>query len=230
MSQIKKIAESEILEAGVSSLTSRPSSPTAYGGDGLTATELKARFDRLPRLIADRVNALIGLLLATPELSDLSGGSAVELLQTGMFPGEREEHTLADLLRELLDGSAAEYIGAGAGKSVAEALRERVRVPRIVTGGQEIMLGEDCEVRAGRISTATVRLPASHGDSYAATLVFESLPADGATSISFPGGILWSGDDVTGGSFVPRGGKHYTCRFWYDGGYQATVRGVSYAS
>lgn len=53
------ITNEEIRECGVSSLPTRPTAPTAFGGRGYTAGELKAAFDRLPCLIIDRLNSLI---------------------------------------------------------------------------------------------------------------------------------------------------------------------------
>ena len=51
---IQKIKESELIENGVGSLSTRPSLPSRYEGRPLSATELRAAFDRLPRLLAER--------------------------------------------------------------------------------------------------------------------------------------------------------------------------------
>lgn len=66
-----KILASEIAELRVASLPARPTAPTAFGGRGYTATQMKEAFDRLPLFIIDRLNALID------EVSELSvdGGS-----------------------------------------------------------------------------------------------------------------------------------------------------------
>ncbi len=230
MRNIKRIGESELREAGVVSLSNRPSSPYAYGGDGLSPTALKERFDRLPRLIADRLNQLLDALKVMPDLDDLSGGSAAESMLTGMFPETRAGHTFAELFRELLDGSAAAYLGVGGGKSLAEVLSECERLPRVRVSGENVFLGNGEEVRAGRVARLTLSLPQAPIDGYCSTLVFETMPEDGATVLNLPKGVLWSGEDVTNGSFQAKGGKHYTCRFWYDGMLQADVRGVRYES
>lgn len=56
---IQTIKESELAQAAVASLPSRPNAQPQFGGRGYTAKELKEAFDRLPRLIAQRLNELI---------------------------------------------------------------------------------------------------------------------------------------------------------------------------
>ncbi len=223
--RIEQITESEMREAGVVSLSNRPSSPYAYGGDGLSPTALKERFDRLPRLVAERLNLLLEGLAAMPELSDLSGGSIAEWILTGMFPEENAGHTLAELLRDLLDGTAAGYLTVG-GRSLGDALDGKESRARVSKGGAEVQLDADSEVRCGKVSELTVALPDLPEEGYGATLVFDTEREDGATAVYMPSGVRWSGDDVVDGAFVPLGGRHYTCIFWYDGAYQAVVRGV----
>ena len=55
----KKITESEIAPLTIASLPTRPTAPTAFGGKGLTSTEMKEAFDRLPMLAITRLNELI---------------------------------------------------------------------------------------------------------------------------------------------------------------------------
>ena len=225
---IKRIGEQEMREAGIVSLSNKPTSPTTNGGDGLSPTALKERFDRLPRLVAERLNLLLDAISAMPELEDLSGGSIAEGMLTGMFPEERAEHTLGDLLGELLNGTAAAYLGVGGGKCLAEALGECLKAPRVRMGGESVLLEDGEEVRAGRLARLMLTLPSEIANGYRATLVFETLPGDGASTVTLPSGVLYSGEDTENGRFLPRGGKHYTCRFWYDGSVQAEVRGVRY--
>ena len=54
-----KITDSEIESLKVGSLPTRPTAPTAFGGRGYTATEMKAAFDKLPLKIIEEFNALI---------------------------------------------------------------------------------------------------------------------------------------------------------------------------
>ena len=71
----KKINESEISTLKVASLPTRPTAPTAFGGKGYTATEMKAAFDKLPLytianynlLISDIESGALALLLAEQE-------------------------------------------------------------------------------------------------------------------------------------------------------------------
>lgn len=54
-----KITASEIDSLKVASLPTRPTAPTAFGGKGYTATEMKAAFDKLPLRIIEEFNSLI---------------------------------------------------------------------------------------------------------------------------------------------------------------------------
>lgn len=56
----KKISDSEIESLKVASLPTRPTAPTAFGGKGYTAAQMKAAFDRLPLRILEEFNSLIG--------------------------------------------------------------------------------------------------------------------------------------------------------------------------
>lgn len=56
---IQPITESEIALSAVSSLPSRPNAGVAFGGRGMTPRELKAAFDRLPRLAIDKINEIL---------------------------------------------------------------------------------------------------------------------------------------------------------------------------
>ena len=96
----KKITESEISELKVSSLPTRPTAPTAYGGRGYTASEMKAAFDRLPLFIAARFNALLDDLFSDDE------SSAAAAMPTGIKDG----HTLRALFSDITSGALAEYL------------------------------------------------------------------------------------------------------------------------
>ena len=53
---INSITEREMALSGVSSLPLTPTASPALGGRNYTPAEMKAAFDRLPRLIAVRLN------------------------------------------------------------------------------------------------------------------------------------------------------------------------------
>ena len=58
-----KVTEREMTDAGVSSLPLTPTASPAFGGKNYTPAQMKAAFDRLPRLIAERLNEVIASLL-----------------------------------------------------------------------------------------------------------------------------------------------------------------------
>lgn len=55
----QKITDAEIASLRIAALPTRPTAPSAFGGRGYTAEEMKAAFDRLPLFIIQRLNALI---------------------------------------------------------------------------------------------------------------------------------------------------------------------------
>lgn len=55
----QKISDSEIESLKIASLPTRPTAPTAFGGKGYTAIEMKQAFDKLPLRIIREFNSLI---------------------------------------------------------------------------------------------------------------------------------------------------------------------------
>lgn len=87
----KKITDSEISERRIASLPTRPNAPTAFGGRGYSAAEMKEAFDRLPLLIAERLNAL---------LDDITNGSLAASLKVGDYTLEELSALLAPSLKK----------------------------------------------------------------------------------------------------------------------------------
>lgn len=68
---MQTITERELVENGVSSLPLTPTASPALGGRDYTPSEVKAAFDRLPRLIAARLNALLSAVADGTVLADI---------------------------------------------------------------------------------------------------------------------------------------------------------------
>lgn len=68
---VQTITEQELAANGVSSLPLTPTASPALGGRDYTPGEVKAAFDRLPRLIAARFNALLGAVTDGALLADI---------------------------------------------------------------------------------------------------------------------------------------------------------------
>ena len=98
-----KITDAEIDGLTVSSLPTRPTSPTAFGGAGYTASELKAVFDRLPLLLVERFNSLLD------DVESSGSGSLAASVPTGIH----DAHTLADLFSDVENGNLASYMMIG---------------------------------------------------------------------------------------------------------------------
>ena len=92
-----KITTTETEPLLIASLPTRPTAPSAFGGKGYTATEMKAAFDRLPLLIIERFNDLIG---------DIESGEAFASVPTGIDGAP----TIAELLRAFTAGTLASII------------------------------------------------------------------------------------------------------------------------
>ncbi len=111
---INKITAREIAENAVEgNLPDRPSQESLYAERGMTAAEVKAAYDRLPKLIADRFNALVDAIGC--EASD--DGIAASIL-TGITEG----HTLNRLFLDILSGAFADYLSIDGERTLREAL------------------------------------------------------------------------------------------------------------
>ena len=108
-----KILSEDIADMRVSSLPSRPSAPTAFGGRGYTADEVKEAFVRLPLYIVEKFNSLID------DVRAVGGDSLAAAMPTGFYDG----HTLADLLEDVKNGNLAAYLTVGE-QSLAMRLAE----------------------------------------------------------------------------------------------------------
>ncbi len=106
-----KINAKELSTNSVASLPTRPNAPHAFGGSGLTADELKAAFDALPTLIAERFNLLLD------DISNSDGTGITGEIKTGID----NTHTLKDMLDDIKSGSFIAYLKAPKG-SLAEYL------------------------------------------------------------------------------------------------------------
>lgn len=99
----KKILTDEISDIKVSSLPSRPTAPTAFGGKGYTAAQMKAAFDRLPLFIIERFNMLLD------DISSVGDGSISAEIPTGIGDG----HTLCQFFTDIESGELAKYLSLG---------------------------------------------------------------------------------------------------------------------
>lgn len=95
-----KIYNEEIKNLKISSLPSRPTAPTSFGGRGYTANQVKEAFDALPLFIIERFNELIDDIKATGK------DALIASIPTGIYNG----HSLSDLIEDILSGAFAEYL------------------------------------------------------------------------------------------------------------------------
>ena len=220
---IAQLTENEMNAQGVVSLPTRPNGDFASGGEALSASALKERFDRLPRYIAARLNAVIAALNADPADGD---GAIAGMILTGLFPGENDGHTLSDLFADILNGDLAGYLSVG-GRTLSEGLaRKEDTFLATPFSGDALTVADRTEYWCGTVSELSLSLPASPQSTFCCALVFDTPEGNGNASFDYPEGIRWSGDDIVNGEFLLFGERHYTVFLWYDGAWEATVRGV----
>ena len=220
---IAQLTENEMNAQGVVSLPTRPNGDYSSGGEALSASALKERFDRLPRSIAARLNAVIAALNADPADGE---GAIAGMILTGLFPGDNDGHTLSDLFTDIRNGDLAGYLSVG-GRSLSEGLaRKEETFLATPFSGDALTVADRTEYWCGTITELSLSLPASPASTFCCALVFDTPEGNGSASIDYPEGIRWSGDDIVDGEFLLFGERHYTVFLWYDGAWEATVRGV----
>ena len=116
----KKITSAEITPIAISSLPTRPTASTAFGGKGYTAAEMKAAFDKLPLLVIERFNSLLDEIESTD-------GSFSESIPTGLGEG----HSLGTMFKDIRNGNFAGYIKVFGRSLIAELLEIRSALDEI---------------------------------------------------------------------------------------------------
>ena len=114
----KKLLSSEMAPLTVSSLPTRPTAPTAFGGRGFTSREMKAAFDKLPLLIAERLNSLI---------DDICNGAVLEAMEVEVDGGI----TVAELIGDVENGNLATYLRVGEGSLESSIAELRTRLDEV---------------------------------------------------------------------------------------------------
>ena len=97
---ISRISEDEIAEMKVSSLPTRPTAPTAFGGRGYTATDMKQAFDKLPLYLVKKYNELIDAITAVAD------ESIIDLIPSGLG----DDHMCGDVIRDMRSGALSYYL------------------------------------------------------------------------------------------------------------------------
>lgn len=100
-----KITEAEMAPLRIASLPTRPTANSSFGGGSYSSREMKAAFDKLPELIAARLNSLI---------DDINDGSIANAIPTGVSSAETlgeiflamSEQRLASLI--MINGTSLE--------------------------------------------------------------------------------------------------------------------------
>lgn len=116
--ELKDVEENELRARGVMSLATRPNAPSRYGEGGLTAEDLKEKFDGLARALAGRINTIHKYLRA----DDLAKNIKVDIYAEG----ENGIQTLAALAEAIESGVAAKYFTVKVGTNVSVSLQAAI--------------------------------------------------------------------------------------------------------
>ena len=103
MEKINIIPESTVRTFGVQSLADRPNIAATYGEGGLSAAQLKARFDSLCQEIIKKINSLIDIL-GSEAAADYVGVNLADFSSLGDVLAAVENGTLASILQAKLPG------------------------------------------------------------------------------------------------------------------------------
>ena len=82
-------------------------------------------------------------------------------------------------------------------------------------------MAADTIYNCGTASALTITFPATVGPKYISQVNFTS--GTTATALTAPAGMVWLGNDIVQGVFVPVASKRYCVLFFYDG---TAVRGL----
>ena len=108
-----KILTEEISGLTVSSLPTRPTAETPFGGRGYTAKDMKEAFDKLPLFIIERYNALIDDILTVGDTS----------LAAAIPTGISSASSLKKIFEDITSGKLASYMTV-LGKSLLNQIGE----------------------------------------------------------------------------------------------------------
>lgn len=118
-----KITNGDIADKTVASLPTRPTLPSAFGGKGYTADEVKEAFDKLPLYIIEKFNELIDDIRGT------EGGTVADAILTGIDEG----HTLLRLFEDIKSGAFCAYLTVTDGTLSEYLLKLRADIDKIAS-------------------------------------------------------------------------------------------------
>ena len=84
-----------------------------------------------------------------------------------------------------------------------------------IPAGGSLALANDTVFTGGEISALSIGLPANANAAFICEVDFTS--GSTPTTLTYPSGIKWTGDDLTSNEFVPVASRRYNVIFWYDG-------------
>lgn len=107
---LNKISAEQVYANSVERLANRPTAASRYGRGGLTAEQLKAAYDKLPKMAIEKINEIIDVLNsgALPD-SPSSSADPLEAI-TPIQNTDGSYKTLGEVLLDMIDGDLAEYL------------------------------------------------------------------------------------------------------------------------
>lgn len=140
---IKQISKDEIDSSSVElTLANRPSNASRYGVGNMSPSEVKAAFDRLPRLIAGYYNELVRVIEENKFADEI-------------YTGIREGHRLSDIFADILSGALATYLCVGGEDTLDEFY---AYTKNFIRSGEEVPDGNE-KALVGGIYIACLERP-----------------------------------------------------------------------
>lgn len=180
-----KISQAEFDKTKISRLPDRPNVGTAFGGQALSAQQLKERYDAAPALIREKFNMLIDKMAGFDKNGNREGGVA-DLILTGLA----QEYTLADLMEGFRKGTAMQYIKAGVDREGFEEYTVKGYLQYLSTE-----LGEKLE--AANVEAKAHRLESDQDPTVKVTMTGEGEDAKVMFDFGVPEGKPGDGGDTT---------------------------------
>ena len=131
------IKDTEIQDNGVASLRTAPNRGGTWGQNGLTAGDLQKKFDALPKLIAERLNALIASIASGTTPESEARKAAIKLLDDAIAA---EASARATAITAEASARAEEDAKKADKTTVDAELAKKVDTPQNTSGKDRVMV------------------------------------------------------------------------------------------
>ena len=122
LSELTTLEKTDVQDALISGLRSRPNAQSMYGAKGLTADELKKQYDKYPEILRQRFNELVAAIVESLKNDDGNGSKiAEEIMVIVSEPDSTPIYTnnLKNAIQEMIGDIRTALSTAGAARLTA---------------------------------------------------------------------------------------------------------------